>query len=159
MHCSSCGSRVSPGLRFCNACGARLHGADNETLAHGPGFSTESLVWAMVVALLGGLGVTTGLLAVLKNELGFSTELIVMFALVCMALVVATSGSILLVLLRGRANANRSFERDRVAGLAGEPFQPALEAPPLSVVEHTTRNLDPEPVRVRPAIADRDRAE
>jgi hypothetical protein len=139
IYCSSCGSGVAEGASFCSRCGTKASAVERARPARSSEPNPESLVWALVVTLLGGLGILMGFLVVLKQELGFTNELIMLFALICLGLISLASGSIFWVLVRGR----RGVEAVREPARLDAPRQPLLHPPAVSVTEATTRSLEP----------------
>jgi len=147
MYCSSCGKSVVPSLAYCNHCGAKLTGGQNQVLNQ-TDHSIDSLIWAIVGVLCGGIGVLIGLLAVMKKELGFDLSLLIFFSLVTFGLITALEAVFVWMLLSRNRAANRArqiAEKHRetneldaaTARLLAEPL------PMPSVTEHTTRSFDP----------------
>jgi uncharacterized OB-fold protein len=58
MYCSFCGTALTPGLSYCNRCGAEL-GANDRSVARPKEAPQESLVWAIVAVTVVGLGVSS----------------------------------------------------------------------------------------------------
>ena len=139
IYCASCGTAVADGARFCSRCGTKASAVAERRAAAPNDPNPESLVWALVSTVLGGLALLTGFLVVLKKELEFTNDLVILFALVWLALILAASGGIFWVLLRGRrVAASRPLDE-----LAPPPEPRGLQAPPVSVTEATTRSLEP----------------
>jgi uncharacterized membrane protein YvbJ len=143
MYCSSCGSSVAKGLSFCKRCGAKLSGAKSE----GDQSTTyaESLIWAIVAVFIVGLGGTIGLMALMKNELGFGQGLILTFTALSFLLIFIIEGVLISLLLRSK---NRAREESETARLEEKPPKElntarALAEPAPSVTEHTTRTFEP----------------
>lgn len=112
---------------------------------------SEASLNFLLVGILGipiaGIGVIIGLMSVMKNELGFSTELIITFVrLSFLMLLAAESVFIWLLISRTRA-AKKSGENARpeesVAQGLGQAPARELSEPAHSVTENTTRNLEP----------------
>jgi len=153
MYCSSCGSAVTPGLSYCNRCGAELNA---KPATEKPGGAKESqlreyLVWAILGVSVGGLGVLIGLMAVMKNELHLANGLIVLFSLLSFALLLAAESIFIWLLLSSQRRAqSREKEAAAITQLEGtttkelgEPQERLLAEPAVSVTEHTTRTLEP----------------
>ena len=144
MYCSSCGSTVPPSLTYCNRCGAKVSGPTSVSVRSST-LSTESLVWAIVGLFLGGLSLIIGLMAVMKNVVGFEPGLIIAIVLLCFALMVVLECVLIWLFLSvGRD------ERSRIQQLkehttqelsVGQPQ--ALHEPLTSVTDATTRAFDP----------------
>ena len=149
MYCSTCGSAVSPGLAYCNRCGAELANHRNATKLSAT--SMESLVWAIAAVTIVGMGAVIGLMAVMKEVLHFSDALITAFSLLFLATFIGVDFVFIRLL-------HSKFGRRKVSGPTpkselrtkdlDEPQVRVLSEPPPSVVEHTTRTLE---------TADRDR--
>ncbi len=153
MYCSSCGSAVTPGLSYCNRCGAELN-AKPATEKSGEAKGSElpeSLVWAIVSVSVGGLGLLIGLMAVMKNELHFANGLILLISLLSFVLLLAAESIFIWLLLssqrRSQGHKNQGADITQVKGTAtkelGEPQERLLPEPAVSVTEHTTRTLEP----------------
>ena len=149
MYCSSCGSAVTPGLSYCNRCGAET--SAKKPAANKESSLPESLVWAILGVSVGGLGVLIGLMAVMKNELHFDNQMILIILLLSFALLLAAESVFIWMLLNTVRRRNRrekeAVETVRVKGVAtkelGEPPERLLVAPAASVTEEATRTLEP----------------
>ena len=144
MYCSTCGSASTPNLVYCNKCGARV--APNDIGERKPDIAPEFLITAMIALFVFGLGVMMGLMAVMKQGVGFEPGIILGITFVCFSLLVLMESILIFLLFRGR------FSRSRKdLGQLKEPTTKELEAgAPLglptsvaSVTEHTTRAFDP----------------
>lgn len=148
MYCSSCGSVIALDLSYCNRCGAELNSKKSGS-TKGPQV-LESLVWAIVGVSVGGLALIIGLMAVMKNELHFDTQLILLFSLLSfLPLLAAEIVFIWLLLSSVRHARNREQATDAIAQMEGSTTKELNEAremfrnePGLSVTEHTTRTLE-----------------
>ena len=145
MYCSSCGKAVSPGLSYCNRCGAELN-------AKGPTSNPseavqESLVWALVVVTIVGIGAVIGMMAVMKEVVHFSNELILPIALVTFLAFLGVDSVIIWLLLRPRREIKELFVRAREKELNTNELEDSkarvLPEPAYSVTDHTTHTLDP----------------
>jgi hypothetical protein len=146
MYCSACGSVVPGGSSYCNRCGAKLNSVKKDRKDKRPALSPDGLVWALVSVLLGGIGLTMGFATFLKKELGFTQDLILLFTVVIFALVVAVSGTFLWLLVRGQRDEPEELPEDlggRSTAAIGRSPVLELNAPPASIVEGTTRTLEP----------------
>ena len=146
MYCSSCGTAVAPGLSYCPRCGAGLR-AQERSVPDPPEEPPEHLIWAIVAVSVGGLGVIIGLMALMKEELHFSTELILLFSLLSFLLLLGAEGIFIWLLWRWQKATKAGREITREKGLTTRELEaaqaPALPEPPLGVTEHTTRTLEP----------------
>jgi len=119
----------------------------------------DGLVWALVSVLVGGIGVLIGLMAVMKKELEFSTDLIALFAVLGFALIFTVSSGFLWLLVRTARGDSEDDVPERSEGrLVGEARQPHLLDAPPSVVEGTTRMFDPTASGERVEMKSRDTA-
>jgi hypothetical protein len=145
MYCSSCGMAVKPGLSYCNHCGAELK-PKQHSLTRLPETSLESLVWAIAAVTIVGLGVTIGLMAVMKEVLHFNDGLIIAFSLLSFLSFLGVDSAFIWVLLRLRLGAKEeevggTQEKITRRGLGREQAR-ALAEPALSVTDQTTRTLE-----------------
>ena len=150
MYCSSCGSAVPTNLTYCNKCGGRLSSSKSVSLTRPSELPPESLVWAICGIFIMGTGVMIGLLAVLKEVVGFNLGLIAAVMLLGFGLMVALESVLVYLLLSGRKAARHTEEsyESREAKEArplelNEPPRGMLQEPPASVTEHTTRTFEP----------------
>jgi hypothetical protein len=94
-----------------------------------------------------GTGVMIGLLAVLKEVVGFNLGLIAAVMLLGFGLMVALESVLVYLLLSGRKAARHteeSYESREARPLElNEPQRGMLQEPPASVTEHTTRTFEP----------------
>jgi predicted amidophosphoribosyltransferase len=148
MYCSSCGSAATPGLSYCNRCGAELNAKKSPSTKESG--LTESLVWAIVAVSVGGLGVLIGLMAVMKNELHLSNGMIFIFSLLTFALLLAAESVLIWFLLNSARQAKLreqgGSDTYQVMGSTTKELAETRQrylAEPASVTEQTTRTLDP----------------
>jgi hypothetical protein len=133
-----------PGLNYCKRCGAKLSGAKDEEITRP--VDPDSLIWAMVVVFIVGLGATIGLIAVMKN-LNFNPALTIAFPIISFLLMLGIEGVFIWKLLGPR----RRAEDVRDTGRFKEQERKELGAeqtswitdPAPSVSEHTTHTLEP----------------
>lgn len=146
MYCSTCGKSVVPGLTYCNHCGAKLAGTQNQVAIH-TDYGTDSLIWAIVGVFCGGIGVLIGLLAVMKNELHFEVGLLIFFSVLTFALITAIEAVFVWLLFSRNHAANRAraiSEQRATKELDAAPARMLAEPIPMqSVTEHTTRSFEP----------------
>src|SRR5262249_60425957 len=87
MFCQSCGNQLAPGTNYCKRCGAAT--MPTAALAHAPARvpNTASIVWAIAVLGIGGLGVIFGtaipLFAIANNQ--WAVLMVVALALLCLS--------------------------------------------------------------------------
>lgn len=149
MYCSSCGSAVTPGLSYCNRCGSELT-AKKSAPKNTPQLP-ESLVWAIVAVSVGGLALIIGLMAVMKNELHFDNQLILLLSLLSFLPLLAAETVFIWLLFKSARRAKLrdqdTVDMTQFKGSAtkelGEPQERLLTEPPVTVTEHTTRTLEP----------------
>jgi uncharacterized OB-fold protein len=77
MFCSSCGTTITPGLSFCNRCGASLKEQPIETTVRTG--AIVAFLLAVVVIAIGGLGIMTGGALALKREAALGEDVVGMF--------------------------------------------------------------------------------
>ena len=147
MYCPSCAAEVNPSLSYCNQCGARL----------GPEVNTRALSASTYNLLVGGaigipifgLGLIIGLIAALKNGMGFRDDFIFAISILTFFLLaIAEIGCFVMLLSRSRAPKSSKSRRDQPwqlpeaqpRGLGSPTFEPR---PVGSVTDNTTRGLDP----------------
>lgn len=144
MFCSSCGAAVTPELNYCKRCGNELGGAVKKSDS-----LTEAMVLSIVGVTVGGIGVIIGLMAVMKNVIGFDNELIFIATLLSFFLVlVADVALIMLLLTRSRAGKKLSkkarLKEAEAQRLYEAPARELAEPMPIpTITEHTTRSLEP----------------
>jgi flagellar basal body-associated protein FliL len=147
MYCSTCGTAVTPGLSYCNRCGAELTAKERKTPDTGD-VSVESLVWALVAVTVGGIGAVMVLMAVLSKV--FGKEILLAVMLVSFLLVLSTTAMFLWLLLRRVRRADESSDaarrNEQETKELGAATRRALQEPLASVTEHTTRTFEPVPV-------------
>jgi heme/copper-type cytochrome/quinol oxidase subunit 2 len=138
---------VAPGTSYCNLCGAKLSGAKDEGISKPTELFPDSLVWAVVAVFTVGLGITIGLMAVMKDLLNFSQGLIVAFTLLSFLFTFAVEGVLIRLLLHRMRQAKEAGDPKKVAEQTTIELdatqQRALLEPVPSVIEHTTRILEP----------------
>jgi hypothetical protein len=138
---------VTPGLSYCNYCGAKLSGAKGESVSEAKEVRPELLVSAMAGVFILGLVAITMLMGMMKQVLGLPVENVLLFALLPFLILLLLEGVFLRLLFRrkrstaktggaitGKGQATRELDATHARGLS--------EHVP-SVTEHTTRVLDP----------------
>lgn len=150
MYCSSCGAALAQGLRYCNRCGAKLTLPADASEKESPHIKLAEVAQFVSVATgvigFGGLF----LIVILVRELlkrGVETNAIVL--LTALSLLMVFGVSVLLIrqlssVLGVYLQSGRAAESEK-AELSGRQTA-ALEAssePVPSVIEHTTRTLEP----------------
>lgn len=146
MFCSSCGTTVTPGLSYCNRCGAELSAKSHNTskLLEMP---IESLVWAIVAVAAVGIGALLGLMALMKLELHFNDGLILGFSLLGLLPFLAAETVFIWLLIRSISGAKKAGDVSLAKGAAtreiGMAQSRALPESAPSVTEHTTRTFEP----------------
>ena len=145
MFCPSCAAEVNPSLSYCNQCGARLGpGTDTRAL---PASTYNLLVGGAIGIPIFGLGMIIGLIAALKNGMGFRDDFIfAMTFLMFFLLAIAEIGCFVMLLIRSRAPKASKASKEQPwkitdaqqRNLGGPTFEPR---PVGSVTDHTTRTL------------------
>ena len=146
MYCSSCGVAVTQGLSYCNYCGAKLNGVKGETRIKSSEVKPETLVAAMVLVFVFGLGAITVLMGVMKAVLGLNVGQILAFTLLSFLIMLLIEGVCIRLLFRRK----RTEEAGHTVLLKGQATKEldavqarALPEPVPSVTEHTTRAFEP----------------
>lgn len=150
MYCSICGTPGIPGLVYCKKCGARVGSSPNENRLSEASFNT--LVAGVIAIPIAGIGVVIGLMSVMKNELGFSNEVVIAFALMSFAILLAAEGVLIWLLLSRSGKVKKTEENNQLKEAATQkllemPARSELNEPPPGIIEDTTRNLEPVPRR------------
>ena len=76
MFCSTCGTTITPGLSFCNRCGANLKERTETTVRTG---AIIAFLIAIAVIGIGGLGIMVGGALTLKRDAAVSEDVVGMF--------------------------------------------------------------------------------
>ena len=141
MYCSNCGTAITPGLTFCNRCGARLEekSEPNRTPA------ITAFLTAITLIAICGLGIMLGGSLVLKKEAGLPEDLVGFFMLFTFISVVLTE----IMLIRTLSRLMGSKETKRQITPAQQPplelRPPSAQSfgePVGSVTDNTTRTLE-----------------
>jgi predicted amidophosphoribosyltransferase len=144
MYCSSCGSAIPLNLTYCNRCGAKLAVNHVDTLAKPCASFPESLVFAMVATLVLGTGVLIGLMAVMRQVVGFDISQVLAMTMLIFTLMFVIEGFLIYLVLSERRDARkRQRLSERTARELEENEAGLLSEPMSSVTEHTTRAFEP----------------
>jgi type VI protein secretion system component VasK len=107
----------------------------------------DSLVWAIVAVFIVGLGTTIGLMAVMKEVIGFNPHIILAVTALCFLLMLAVESVFIWLLLSRRRGAKEvgDFERpkEQAARELAAAQARALPEPVPSVTEQVTRAFEP----------------
>ena len=143
MFCQTCGSAISQSLSYCNRCGTRI---SNE-LAKPEQQFPESLVWAIVSGFVAGIGVIIGLMAVMKNVVGFPHALILALSFLSFFVLFAIEGVLISMLISTRRRQKELAEPTQLPSRTtmelNEARQEMINEPVASVTDGTTRTLKP----------------
>lgn len=154
MYCSTCSAAVARGLAYCNHCGAKLGGGKDDAGAKPAETFTESLVWALVAVFVVGLGGIIGLMAVMKEVVGFGPDVILYITRLCFLMMLVIEGVLIWKLLRHKSGAKEAGGarrlKERETKALGAAQAHSLPGPTASVTEHTTRAFDPAYVERKP---------
>ncbi len=145
MYCSTCATPLTPGLSYCNRCGASLKEREVSTT------SVSAYLSAITVIAVAGLGVILGGAIALKNSAQLDDELIGMFMFMSFVII----GIVELSLCRQLSRVSGSKEKrvqmspspqtppaDFRATAAPRELNPrSLSDQVPSVTENTTRTL------------------
>jgi len=146
MYCSSCGVAVAQDQRHCNHCGARLNDKKGDSVNRSSEVRPESLVSAIVLTFVFGLGAIAVLLGVMKAILGFDVGQLLAFTVLSFLIMLFLEGVFVRLLLRRKRDTEEAGAV-RLKGPATKELDvaqaPLLPEPGFSVTEHTTRAFEP----------------
>ena len=149
MYCLSCGKAVTPGLTYCNHCGARLDRAKGDGVSKSSEVKPELLVAAIAAVFIFGLGAIIALMMALKMVFPEHENmgLIIFFTLLSFLIMLAVEGVFIRMLLGRKRRAKEAEDTEHLKGQTTKELAEAkarlLPEPALSVTEHTTRTLEP----------------
>ena len=146
MYCSTCGVNVAQGLSYCNYCGAKV-GEASGSVGKSSEVKPEFLISAMIGLFIFGLVAITILMGMMKQVLGLPVERVLGFAFLPFLLMLLLEGVCLRLLMRRKrdtettaAKSQLNEQTTRELDRAGERL---LAEPESSVIDHTTRTLEP----------------
>jgi hypothetical protein len=149
MYCSSCGAAVPPGLSYCNRCGADLH--PNEKVSKRSGPSPNFLIGGIVAVTIFGLFLIIVLMDAMATVLHSPDGLINGFAGVAFLSILLVDALFAWLLLRSKKSPREKTDIIQLKEAIRAELQAAqtsgLAQPVGSVTDHTTRTLEPVPVR------------
>ena len=142
MFCQSCGNQLAPGTNYCKRCGAAT--MPTAALAHAPARvpNTASIVWAIAVLGVGGLGVIFGTAIPLFAIAGNSWVVLMAMAL---GLLCLSAGIGVLIKHVQRLTTLALENPDRTTprlGPAAPRYIDSGSSGMPSVTENTTRSFD-----------------
>ena len=146
MYCSSCGVAVTQNLVYCNHCGAKLNGGNAETRLKSHELQFDSMIMVMMVGLfIFGLPAIGVLVGIMKAILHFDFGPLVAFAFLSFLLLIALEGILIFRLFRRKRSADEPAVTLRPKNITKElEAQSRVASEPVSsVIDHTTRTLDP----------------
>jgi hypothetical protein len=147
MYCSTCGVAVAQGLSYCNYCGAKLSGANDDHVSKSPGVKPELLVSAMAGLFILGLVAIAVLVGVLKAAAGFDFPFLLAVTMLSFLLLFVVEGVLIGLLLKSRKVSKGAGDAVRPEEQTTRELREAqarvLPEPVPSVTEHTTRAFDP----------------
>jgi hypothetical protein len=144
LYCSSCGVAATPGLTYCNRCGAKLN--QSERASKSSGVKPEVLVSSMVATFILGLIGITALMGVLKVILRLETGQILGVAAFSFLIMLLLEGVFISLLFRRRSvneNAGEAGQLPRATKELDAAHPQTLPEGVASVTEHTTRAFEP----------------
>jgi hypothetical protein len=132
---------MTPGSSYCKRCGARLSAEDSRgnKLSQVP---MESLVGAIVVVAVVGVGAPIGLMAVMKEVLHLENRQILIAALLSVLPFLAAEIVFIRLLLRTRSGGNIAQAKGATTRELEGALQRALPEPASGITEHTTYTLE-----------------
>ena len=148
MYCSACGMAVTPGLSYCNYCGAKLSGAKSDGITKSSEVKPETLVGAIAAVFIFGLAAMIGLMMAMKIVFGpENLGLIIALTLLSLMIMLGIEVVFVWMLLGRKKAAKEDSDTERVKKQTARELSEAkggmLPEPALSVTEHTTRTLEP----------------
>ncbi|MEK6301273.1 MAG: hypothetical protein AABO41_11165 [Acidobacteriota bacterium] len=146
MYCPSCGTLLTPGLSYCNRCGANQSVNKGSAADESPEKAALLMVWAIVGVTLSMAAIMLGAMPVMKT-IGLSEGAILIFVGLLFLTMLAVDGILTWQLFRLGSRGKESRGALHVGSLDTSDFdlkreQPLLE-PRMSVTENTTRNFEP----------------
>ena len=146
MYCSTCGVNVAQGLTYCNYCGAKL-AEKSDSVSKSPEVRPEFLLSAMIGLFIFGLVAITILMGMMKQVLGLPVERVLGFALLPFLLMLILEGVCLRLLMRRKRDAEatgaNALSNEQTTKELNRADERLLSEPAASVIDHTTRTLDP----------------
>lgn len=146
MYCSACGVNVAQGLTYCNYCGAKL-AEKSDSVSKPSEVRPEFLISAMIGLFIFGLVAITILMGMMKQVLGLPVERVLGFASLPFLLMLLLEGVCLRLLLRRKRDAETRGAtaqlNEQTTKELGRAEDRLLTEPAPSVIDHTTRTLDP----------------
>jgi len=156
VYCSNCGNAVNEKLKYCNTCGERL-AEDKDDKNSPPGKMLDSMLTALFLVVMFGLGTLVGLVAVLLGN-GVPKEAVTIIAVAYLAAVFG-----ICFMLLGQVKKLVDFKLSGFVQESDQASRPQLlkpkttaqldeyRQPAASVTEHTTRTLEKVPVSRDPS--------
>ena len=146
MYCSSCGTALTPGLSYCNRCGANLSTSKDDGATTQLQAPVNSFLTAITLVTLSGLGIILGGTIALKG-IGLHEGLMFTFMLLSFLTVLGIDGLLIWQLFRLTGSAKETsgtiqLKEPRAKEL-GRAQTHALAEPMPSVTENTTRTFEP----------------
>jgi hypothetical protein len=145
MYCSSCGSVLSRQVKYCTRCGAQTNREETETVEKRLDEYLTGLFWVTVI----GLGVILGGAVLLKTVLQFPRWLVIAYLAFSSAAFLVNFGLNLRETLRLARSLKQADGGAMATSRDTNKMIPAeMAAPnelPQSVIENTTRSLEPIP--------------
>jgi hypothetical protein len=148
MYCSSCGMAATPGLSYCNHCGAKLSGSKDDGITKSSEIKPETLVGAIVTVFIVGFVAIIFLMMAMKMVFGpENLHLVISGTLLSFLIMLAVEGVFIWKLLAQRKGAKETGDPERLkkqtARDLGEANAHIFPEAGMSVTEHTTRTLEP----------------
>jgi len=143
MYCPSCGVAVAQSLSYCNYCGAKVNGAKGESAGRSPEVKPETLVAAMVLVFVFGLGAITLFMGMMKAVLHLNEGAILFFILLSFLIMLSLEGVIVRLLFRRKRGHEEAGDARLMTGELNVGQPRGLPESMPSVTEHTTRAFEP----------------
>ena len=139
MYCTNCAAPISPGLSYCNRCGASLR--EKEIVGGSTKTAIPAFLTAITVIAAIGLGIMLGGAIALRKEAGLPEELIGVFML--FAFLITAVSEVMLIRQLSRLTGSLANQR-ALPPVQTVPYElrAAPGEPVPSVTENTTRTLE-----------------
>jgi hypothetical protein len=155
MFCPSCGASIAQKTNFCKQCGASMNSAAGTVEVHLPRAGVAGMVWAIAGFSMVGMLASLIMLGSLSGHQGDSNYIsppLMMAFVACLMFVFSIAGMLTWQLARlintYREAVKQTINKAQFEVSPPPPqpqpqsvYIPAAQSPPLSVIEHTTRQM------------------
>lgn len=153
MYCPTCGKELTHGLVFCNGCGRRVAGEEPAQVVVSE--ASQNFVLAGILGLpIAGIGIMIGLISVLKKELDLPNDMVFGITMLAFLLLVISEVAFIITLWKrmkqpkpGRAESPAVPQYPaQMKDVEIKSLPESYSQPIGSVTDHTTRQLEYEPI-------------